>query len=53
MKVRFTPEADAGRRVLGPAERSALRASIEKGLAEADRGLAIPADEALRRLRAK
>ena len=39
--------------LLDPAELSALRASIEKGLAEADRGLAIPADEALRRLRAK
>ncbi len=34
-------------------EGAALRASIEKGLDEADRGLSVPADEALRRLRAK
>lgn len=39
--------------LLEPEERDALRASIEKGLAEGDRGLAIPAEEVLRRLRAK
>jgi predicted transcriptional regulator len=34
-----------------PAERSELLASIEQGLAEAERGELIPADEVLRRLR--
>ncbi len=39
--------------LVDPEERAALRASIQKGLHETDQGLAIPADEALRRLRAK
>lgn len=33
-------------------ERGALMASIERGLAQVDRGKGIPAEEALRRLRA-
>jgi hypothetical protein len=33
-------------------ERAALMASIERGLAQVDRGDCIPAEEALRRLRA-
>lgn len=33
-------------------ERAALMASIERGLAQVDRGEGIPAEEALRRLRA-
>ena len=38
---------------MDPGEREALEASIARGLAEADRGEGIPADEFLRRLRAK
>jgi len=36
-----------------PAELAALDAAIRRGLEEADRGLTIPADEVLRRLRSK
>jgi len=37
--------------VMDPAERAALDASMARGLDEAARGLAIPADEALRQLK--
>ena len=38
---------------MDPTERAALEASIARGRADADRGDTIPADEFLRRLRAK
>lgn len=38
---------------MDPAERAALEASIARGLEEADRGEAMPADEFLRRLRSR
>lgn len=39
--------------LMDASERAALEASIARGLAEADRGEAIPSEEAMRRLRAK
>ncbi len=39
--------------VVDPSERAALEASIARGLAEAERGETVPADEAMQRLRAK
>ena len=39
--------------MMNAAESAALEAAIDEGLAQADRGEAIPADEVLRRLRAQ